>query len=133
MPSMLAAASRPGTRLRLPLTPGRKDQRRVPQTEAHNVKITHAGTTYDLEVPDGTTILEVCQENNIEVPYDCAMGVCMVCPAKLTSGTVDQGTGMLPDDVQEQGYMLMCTSTPLEDCTIETVEEDEVLEGVMQG
>lgn len=97
-----------------------------------SVKLTHDGQTYELDVPEDSTILEVCNEQGIQVPHDCTMGVCMVCPAKLIAGNVDQGAGMLPDDVAEKGFTLLCTATPTEDCEIETIPEDEILEEVMQ-
>ena len=97
-----------------------------------SVKLTHDGQTFELDVPEDSTILEVCNEQGIQVPHDCTMGVCMVCPAKLITGNVDQGAGMLPDDVAEKGFTLLCTATPTEDCEIETIPEDEILEEVMQ-
>jgi hypothetical protein len=40
------------------------------------------------------------------------------------SGEVDQSGGsMLSDDVQEQGYVLVCASRPLSDCLVKTVPE----------
>lgn len=36
----------------------------------------------------------------------------MTCPAKLKSGEVDQAAGMLSEDVQEQGYVLLCVAEP---------------------
>ncbi len=61
------------------------------------------------------------------------MGVCMTCPAKVKSGTVDQSAGMLDDEVQEKGYALMCVATPLSDCTIAVIEEEELLDEVLQA
>ena len=117
-------------------TGGKKGLRRTSNDKhtchSFSVKLTHEGQTYELDVPEDSTILEVCNEQGIQVPHDCTMGVCMVCPAKLIAGNVDQGAGMLPDDVAEKGFTLLCTATPTEDCEIETIPEDEILEEVMQ-
>jgi len=44
------------------------------------------------------------------------------------SGEVDQSGGsMLSDDVQEQGYVLVCASRPLSDCLVKTVPEVRAL------
>jgi ferredoxin len=61
------------------------------------------------------------------------MGVCMTCPARVVAGTVDQSAGMLDDEVQEKGYALMCVASPLSDCTIKVIEEEELLDEVLQA
>jgi ferredoxin len=61
------------------------------------------------------------------------MGVCMTCPARVVSGSVDQSAGMLDDEVQAKGYALMCVATPLEDCAIRVIEEEELLDEVLQA
>jgi ferredoxin len=52
---------------------------------SHKVEIEHDGKKYDLEVPDGKTILEVALDKGMDLPHDCKLGVCMTCPAKLVS------------------------------------------------
>ena len=69
----------------------------------------------------------------VDLPHDCKMGVCMTCPARVTAGTVDQSAGMLDDEVQEKGYALMCVATPLEDCAIRVIQEEELLDEVLQA
>jgi ferredoxin len=61
------------------------------------------------------------------------MGVCMTCPAKILNGQVDQSAGMLDGEVQEKGYALTCVSTPLSDCTVKVIEEEELLDEVLQA
>jgi len=34
---------------------------------------------------------------------------------------------MLSDDVQEEGYTLLCVATPLADCVIDEITEAEIL------
>jgi ferredoxin len=50
---------------------------------AFKVEIDFEGTKHMLDVPDDKTILEVALENELELPHDCKLGVCMTCPAKL--------------------------------------------------
>jgi len=58
----------------------------------------------------------------------------MTCPAKLTCGTVDQGAGMLSEDVIDKGYVLLCVATPTsDDVAIAEVEQEELLELQMNG
>ena len=44
------------------------------------------------------------------------------------SGKVDQPNSMLSDDVRDEGYTLLCVATPLSDCVIEEITEEEILE-----
>lgn len=91
------------------------------------VEVEHQGKTYTLDVPKGESILTVALNKKIDLPHDCKLGVCMTCPAKLVSGTVDQSASMLSDDVTDKGYALLCVAEPTSDCKIKTVSEEELL------
>ncbi|XP_020588918.1 uncharacterized protein LOC110030516 [Phalaenopsis equestris] len=94
---------------------------------AYKVTLEHGEEQRTLEVSGDETILGRALEEGIEVPHDCRLGVCMTCPARLVSGTVDQSEGMLSEDVIARGYALLCVSYPLSDCVIRTIPEDELL------
>lgn len=94
---------------------------------SYKVLIEHEGQSTELEVEPDETILSKALDSGLPVPHDCKLGVCMTCPAKLISGTVDQSEGMLSDDVVERGYALLCASYPKSDCHIRTIPEDELL------
>ena len=87
----------------------------------------HEGQSTELEVEPDETILSKALDSGLPVPHDCKLGVCMTCPAKLLSGTVDQSEGMLSDDVVDRGYALLCVSYPISDCHIKTIPEEELL------
>ncbi|CAN8324519.1 unnamed protein product [Cochlearia groenlandica] len=91
------------------------------------VVVEHDGETTELEVEPDETILSKALESGLDVPYDCNLGVCMTCPAKLVAGTVDQSDGMLSEDVVERGYALLCASYPTSDCHIKMIPEEELL------
>ncbi|MCO5547205.1 hypothetical protein L7F22_000650 [Adiantum nelumboides] len=95
---------------------------------AYKVEVEHKGTVHTLEVEDGETILEKALEADLNVPYDCKLGVCMTCPARLVSGSVDQSGSMLSDDVVEKGYALLCMAVPQSDCRFQTIPEEELLQ-----
>lgn len=99
------------------------------RVEAVSVEIRHEGKTYNVEVADGDSILDVALDAGIELRYDCKMGVCMMCPAKVVAGKVDQSGSMLSDDVEEKGYALLCCAKPVGgDVVIQTVSEEELLD-----
>lgn len=94
---------------------------------AYKVTIEHGGESRVVEVEEDETILSRALDEGLDVPHDCKLGVCMTCPARLVSGTVDQSDGMLSDDVVARGYALLCAAYPRSDCTIRVIPEDELL------
>eukprot|EP01025_Chloroclados_australasicus_P005420 TRINITY_DN11633_c0_g1_i4.p1 TRINITY_DN11633_c0_g1~~TRINITY_DN11633_c0_g1_i4.p1 ORF type:complete len:130 (-),score=13.70 TRINITY_DN11633_c0_g1_i4:481-870(-) len=86
------------------------------------------GSKTDLQVEEGDSILDAMIDAGIDATYDCRMGVCMTCPARIAAGKVDQGNGMLSEDVQEKGYALLCVSSPLSDVTVQEITEAEILD-----
>ncbi|KAK7405905.1 hypothetical protein VNO78_07517 [Psophocarpus tetragonolobus] len=94
---------------------------------SYKVVIEHEGRSTELEVEPDETILSKALDSGLSVPHDCKLGVCMTCPARLISGSVDQSDGMLSDDVVERGYALLCSAYPLSDCHIRIIHEEELL------
>ncbi|PIA31764.1 hypothetical protein AQUCO_04900211v1 [Aquilegia coerulea] len=94
---------------------------------AYKVVIEHEGKNTILEVDPDESILERALDNGLSVPHDCKLGVCMTCPARLISGSVDQSDGMLSDDVVEKGYTLLCVAYPRSDCQVKIIPEEELL------
>ncbi|KAL5541562.1 hypothetical protein UlMin_009272 [Ulmus minor] len=109
------------------LRPTSISRRRISTITSYKVVIEHEGDTTELEVEPDETILSKALDSGLSVPHDCKLGVCMTCPAKLITGSVDQSEGMLSDDVIENGYALLCAAYPRSDCKIRTIPEDELL------
>eukprot|EP00892_Ulva_mutabilis_P003419 jgi/Ulvmu1/1449/UM011_0179.1 len=96
---------------------------------AHNIEFQMLdGRKQSVEVEDGENLLDAMIEAGLDPTYDCKMGVCMTCPARLTSGHVEQAAAMLSDDVREKGYALMCVAEPTTDCTVQEITEAEILD-----
>ena len=94
---------------------------------AYKVTVDLDGERKTMEVEEGESILEKALDEGMDVPHDCKLGVCMTCPARLISGSVDQSDGMLSEDVIERGYALLCVSYPKSDCEIKVIPEEELL------
>ncbi|KAI4317833.1 hypothetical protein L6164_025668 [Bauhinia variegata] len=126
LPTKLSSSFQPHS-----FTPPRLASRAAPissfTVRSYKVVIEHDGQSTALEVEPDENILSKALESGLAVPHDCKLGVCMTCPARLISGTVDQSEGMLSDDVVERGYALLCSSYPRSDCHIRTIPEDELL------
>lgn len=54
------------------------------------------------------TILEAALDNDISLPHDCKLGVCLTCPSVVVSGDVDQSDGTLDVGVVEQVQCTVC-------------------------
>ncbi|KAJ6321732.1 hypothetical protein OIU77_011749 [Salix suchowensis] len=94
---------------------------------SYKVVIEDEGRYTELRVEPDETILSKALDSGLTVPHDCKLGVCMTCPAKLMSGSVDQSEGMLSDDVVERGYALLCAAYPTSDCHVRLIPEEELL------
>lgn len=74
----------------------------------------HEGKSTVLEVDEYTSILDAALDNDIELPHDCKLGVCLTCPSVIVSGDVDQSDGTLEDSVTAQvGWAGVGTVIPL--------------------
>jgi len=125
---MLASPSRCAAAAAAPSRRAATPTAHLAPCRAYKVEIEHGGKTVTLEVEDGTSILDAGLEAGLDLPHDCKLGVCMTCPAKLVSGTVDQTGAMLSDDVVDKGYALLCVCVPQTDVKIKTITEEELLD-----
>lgn len=93
----------------------------------YTVEIIHQGKTHTLQVPDNETILSVADAAGLDLPSSCYAGICTTCAGQIIQGTVDQSGGMgVSPELQNQGYVLLCSAYPRSDLKIETEKEDTV-------
>jgi len=76
-----------------------------------NVTVHLYGKTHSLEIDDKTTILQAANQEGLQPPYSCTIGVCTTCRAKVIKGTVHmlEREGLSDAEVEE-GYVLTCQS-----------------------
>jgi len=81
--------------------------------ETQKAIIILSGKETEIEVEKGATILEAAQEQDLDPPYACQIGVCTTCRAKLLEGEVemDEREGLSDDEIKK-GYILTCQSHP---------------------
>lgn len=104
-----------------------------PGNAVWKVTVKHDGKDTVLNVKEDCSILTAAKDAGIDLPHDCEMGVCLTCPAKIMSGTVDSTGTTLDDSVIEEGYALTCATFPRSDMVIRSIEEDELINAQFQG
>jgi ferredoxin len=91
---------------------------------SHEVTIEFDGETHELDVDDEEYILDAGLDAGLDLPYSCREGNCTTCTGKLLEGEVDQSDGMALDkEDREDGYVLLCSSYPRDECHIQAGDE----------
>jgi ring-1,2-phenylacetyl-CoA epoxidase subunit PaaE len=97
---------------RLPTTVRRAED--ADEAKEADLKLTIDGTTREIHMEAGESILEAAHRNNIDAPYSCCAGVCSTCRGKLLEGEVEMAANhALEDDEIRDGYILTCQSRPM--------------------
>ena len=86
------------------------------------------GTVDTFECDADTTILDALEEAGFDHDYSCRAGACSSCCMKIEGdGTVNQEEQSFLDEEQmEDGFAMLCVTTPESDCVIQTEVEDEL-------
>ena len=102
-----------------------------PVTETPTFLITASlkGTSHSFSCRADQTLLAAAEAAAVPLPSSCCSGVCTTCAAKLISGTVHQPDAMgVKQELQEQGYTLMCVAYPRSDLELLAGQEDALYE-----
>lgn len=84
---------------------------------------------YQIQADSDHYILESAEAQGIRLPFACRNGACTTCAVKVISGDLYQPHAMgLSEELQKQGYALLCVSYPRAELVVETQDEDEVYE-----
>ncbi|NEO27033.1 MAG: 2Fe-2S iron-sulfur cluster binding domain-containing protein [Kamptonema sp. SIO4C4] len=84
---------------------------------------------YSATVPSDRYILRSLEDQGIHLPYSCRNGACTTCAVRVISGDIYQPEAMgLSQELQQEGYALLCVGYARSDIQVETQDEDEVYE-----
>jgi benzoate/toluate 1,2-dioxygenase reductase component len=80
------------------------------------------GVTRFIDCNDGEKVLDAAFRQRINLPMDCADGVCGTCKCRAESGRYDLGEDYIEDalgaDEAAAGQVLTCQMLPRSDCTL---------------
>ncbi|MEM9215097.1 MAG: 2Fe-2S iron-sulfur cluster-binding protein [Cyanobacteria bacterium P01_F01_bin.150] len=99
--------------------------------KSHKIKILNRQkqTEYSINVPDDNYVLHSVEHEGVDLPFSCRNGACTTCAVRVKSGDLVQPEAMgLSQELQAQGYALLCVSYARSDLQVETQDEDEVYE-----
>ncbi|QSG07393.1 2Fe-2S iron-sulfur cluster-binding protein [Halapricum desulfuricans] len=101
----------------------------TPGGDAFDIEFLNEETT--LSIGSDTAILDAALDADLDVPYQCQVGVCGQCTSKITSEgnptelVEHDGNQYLSDAQIEAGFMLTCVGYPRGDFSLETDVKDE--------
>ena len=88
--------------------------------EVVEYSVTLAETGKTIYCSSDISILAAIQNQGIDAPFACSMGMCGTCRVKMTQGTVDMDAqGGLLKSHEEEGYILTCCSQPTSDVALD--------------
>lgn len=91
----------------------------------------------EIECEEDEPILDAALRQGVRLAFGCRDGQCASCKARILEGEVDYGDYSpfaLMDFEKEEGYVLLCQATPLEDLVIEATKlEADELPGEYRG
>jgi ferredoxin-NADP reductase/DMSO/TMAO reductase YedYZ heme-binding membrane subunit len=68
----------------------------------------------------GLTVLEVAEDNDIALPFECRSGICGQCKCKLVSGrVVMEVQDALTAADRANGFILACQARPVQNCEVD--------------
>lgn len=66
-----------------------------------------------MEVPEGKSVLDVLEEEDLPIMSQCAEGTCGTCVMRVVEGTPDHRDSVFTEEQHEQGAFATCVSRSL--------------------
>lgn len=87
------------------------------------------GTEQTIQARGDEYILDAAEQQQVQLPYACRAGACVVCTGKVVQGSVDQSDhNFLKPKELNAGFALLCAAYPESDCVIQTHQEEALFQ-----
>jgi len=90
---------------------------------SYEVTIEVDGEETVVDVAPKEYVLDASEDAGLDLPYSCRAGQCTSCAARMEAGAVDRDGVALDHSQREDGYVLICSATPEDDCHFVAGEE----------
>lgn len=98
-------------------------------TPTFQIRVSLDGADHSFPCRADQTVLAAAEAAGVPLPSSCTAGVCTTCAAHLRSGTVHQPDAMgVKEELQQQGYALLCVAFPRSDLDVLAGQEDALYE-----
>ena len=98
-------------------------------TPTFQIRVSLDGADHSFPCRADQTVLAAAEAAGVPLPSSCTAGVCTTCAARLRSGTVHQPDAMgVKEELQQQGYALLCVAFPRSDLDVLAGQEDALYE-----
>ena len=85
------------------------------------------GLNKTIRIPDDQYIIHAANERGMNLPISCNAGACVTCAGKILKGEVRQDHNFLKPAELDAGFVLTCRAYAESNCTIQTHQEDDLL------
>jgi len=101
----------------------------VSDIPSFQITVSLAGAQHSFSCSAEQTVLAAAEAAGVPLPSSCTAGVCTTCAARLTRGQVHQPDAMgVKQELQQQGYALLCVAYPRSDLELLAGQEDALYE-----
>jgi ferredoxin len=91
-----------------------------PQKPGENATLAFVQSGKNATGLKGRTILEIAEDHDVVIPYDCRSGICGQCKIKLLSGSVVMDSEDALDDADRaEGLILGCQARCVDDVQVD--------------
>ncbi|MFN5195013.1 MAG: 2Fe-2S iron-sulfur cluster-binding protein [Cyanobacteriota bacterium] len=101
----------------------------VSELQTFQISVELGGQQHRFACRSDQTVLAAAEAAGVALPSSCTAGVCTTCAARLRQGTVHQPDAMgVKEELQRQGYTLLCVAYPRSDLDVLAGQEDALYE-----
>ncbi|WP_435317046.1 2Fe-2S iron-sulfur cluster-binding protein [Haloarchaeobius sp. TZWSO28] len=84
----------------------------------HTVHFIEEDVTFKMSENTDDSILDIAEKHGLDLQYQCRMGHCGICAARVEGEVEQEDAMMLTESEKAEGYILTCVAKPLSDLQV---------------